>query len=405
MEQKQAAFTTGHGRGRFIPKFYFNMKVIIKRIFLSALALVLVVLISGTAFMNFSPQFGGMISEAEKALYRNSGHYKDGIFLNEEEIVMELNCHSLQQMIRETFRPDPAVVPDHNIEVEKVSPETIGSLPDSLTQIIWLGHSSFIIETAGMVILLDPVFGQYASPHPMLGRKRFNAEMPVTIEQLPKIDAVIISHDHYDHLDYESIMELKAKTDHFFVPLGVGSHLKRWEIPAEKITEMDWWQEQPFKNLNIIFTPSRHMSGRGLTDQSATLWGSWIINNPYAKLYFSGDGGYGRHFKAIGEKYGPFDVALMECGQYNELWRDVHMMPEETVQASIEVGAKFIIPIHWGSFALATHSWTDPVERVTTAAELVNLPLATPRIGEVIILPQMSGPTHEHWWTESEATL
>jgi L-ascorbate metabolism protein UlaG (beta-lactamase superfamily) len=244
------------------------------------------------------------------------------------------------------------------------------------------------------------VFGQYAAPHPWLGRQRFNSQMPIEISELPEVDAVIISHDHYDHLDYQSIKELKDKVAHFFVPLGVGNHLRRWKVADANISELDWWQEEMYGDLKIAFTPSRHMSGRGLTDQSATLWGSWVIQSDSINIFFSGDGGYGKHFKTIGEKYGPFDVGLMECGQYNELWADVHMMPEETALAAEDVNARLIVPIHWGSFALATHSWIDPVERILQAATAKGQVVATPQIGEPITIPGSLNKTFTQWWKE-----
>ncbi len=381
------------------------MKKIVKWFFITIGALVLIVILVGVAFVNLSPQFGGSVSEEQKQLYATTGHYADGIFINAEEIVMEINCHSIMEMLKETMNPDPNVAPDHNIEVQEISPQSLVEKTDTTTRITWLGHSSFLVETGGKNILIDPVFGQYAAPHHWLGRVRFNREMPIEISELPHIDALIISHDHYDHLDYPSIDKLKEKVSHFFVPLGVGNHLRRWKIEEDKIHEMDWWQEEVVEGLKIVITPSRHMSGRGLSDQSATLWGSWIIQNEYTNIYFSGDGGYGKHFKEIGEKYGPFDVGLMECCQYNELWKDVHMMPEETVVAAQDVKAELIVPIHWGSFALATHSWTDPVERVVKAAEEMDVPIATPMIGEPIELTDSVQTTTSRWWAQELKSL
>lgn len=363
--------------------------------FVSVLALAFV---TGLLFINLSPQFGGKASEEEKIAYALSGHYEEGIFLNDEEINMVVDCHSIQKMLEEMLEPDPNVSPKEDIKVLKIAAESISQKPDTLSRLTWFGHSTFLVEMDGKNILLDPVFGQYAAPHPLLGRKRYNSEMPISIADLPRIDAVIISHDHYDHLDYESIKELKEKTDHFFVPLGVDNHLERWGIAEDKISKMDWWEEEEFKGLTIAFTPSRHMSGRGLTDQSATLWGSWVLKGERNNMFFSGDGGYGKHFKEIGEKYGDFDIALMECGQYNKLWSEVHMMPEQTVQAGMDVKAKMIVPVHWGAFTLASHSWTDPIERVTKAAQDMKIKIATPQIGEPIILGEEAIPKTE-WWT------
>ncbi len=375
------------------------MRKIVKKFFSAIGIIILALFLIGAGFLNFSPQFGGKSTKEQKAFYATTGHYMDGVFLNDEEIVMEINCHSITAMFKEIMNPDPNVAPDKNVDVEKIDPKTLGNHPDSLTRITWLGHSSFLIEISGKKILIDPIFSQYAAPHPLLGRARFNREMPIAISDFSEVDAVIISHDHYDHLDYPSIKELKDKVSHFYVPLGVGNHLRKWKISGDKISEMDWWQETMFDDLKIVFTPSRHMSGRGLTDQSATLWGSWILQSESANIYFSGDGGYGEHFKEIGEKYGPFDVGLMECGQYNEQWKDVHMMPEESVVAAQDVKARLIMPIHWGAFALATHSWTDPVERIVAAAQKMNVPVTTPRIGEQIELVQPLERIYPNWWS------
>ncbi len=360
-------------------------------------SLIALVAIVGGLFLNLSPQFGGKATKAQKAAYEQTGHYADGIFLNEEEIIMNMDCHSITTMIKEIFEPDPNVAPKYDLQVQKVAPEVLANKPDSLVRITWFGHSSFLLEMDGKNILLDPVFGQYAAPHKWFGRRRYNVDMPIELDSLPPIDAIVISHDHYDHLDYPSIKKLKEKTDHFYVPLGVGNHLRSWKIEEKRIHEMDWWDEAQFGAIKIAFTPSRHMSGRGLSDQSATLWGSWVFHGSHKKLYFSGDGGYGKHFKQIGEKYGPFDLGLMECGQYNKLWANVHMMPEQTVQAGMDVKASLIVPIHWGSFTLATHSWTDPVERVTKKATEMNVPIATPQIGEQIVLGEAAFP-HSKWW-------
>ncbi len=375
------------------------MKKVLRRIIIVFFSILTILVLVGVLFINLSPQFGGKATTEELAAYARTGHFENGIFINNEPIEMELDCHSIQQMLKETLRPDPNVAPKQDIQVKKVSPESILNKSDSLVRLTWFGHSTFLIEIDGKNLLLDPVFGQYAAPHPLLGRKRYNSKMPINIAELPPIDAIIISHDHYDHLDYESIKQLKDKTDRFFVPLGVDNHLERWGVDSTKISTMDWWEERKYNDLVIAFTPSRHMSGRRLNDQSTTLWGSWVLKGTKKNIFFSGDGGYGKHFKEIGEKYGGFDFALMECGQYNKLWSDVHMIPEQTVQASIDINARLIIPIHWGAFTLATHSWTDPIERVTKEAKKLNLPIATPQIGEPIVGSHSNVPESEWWKT------
>ena len=380
----------------------FSIKKTVRRFFKYLGILILLILLTGIAFLNLSPQFGGKASKEQKEEYAQTGHYSDGQFLNDEEIDMQMDCHSLEAMINEMLVPDPNLVPDHDLEVLSFDTKTIVE-DKSMTRVTWLGHSSFLIEFEGKVILLDPVFGQYASPHPYFGRPRFFKKLPFEVKDLAHVDLVIISHDHYDHLDYPSIKEMKDKVDHFFVPLGIGNHLKRWKVEEEKISEFDWWDEELFEGLKIACTPSRHMSGRGLTDQSATLWASWVIQGKEKNLYFSGDGGYGEHFKTIGQKYGPFDIGLMECGQYNDLWKDVHMTPEQSVQASMDLGTELIIPIHWGAFALATHSWVDPVERITAEAARLDRPIATPKIGESVIVKDSLKMSFERWWEEIES--
>jgi L-ascorbate metabolism protein UlaG (beta-lactamase superfamily) len=264
-------------------------------------------------------------------------------------------------------------------------------------RLIWFGHSSFLLQLDGKNILIDPMLGKTPAPHPLIGVKRFTSELPIKIQELPKIDAIIISHDHYDHLDYESILILKEKTDKFFVPLGVGTHLKAWGIDSTDITEHNWWDETEFLGITLAFTPSRHFSGRGLTNASSTMWGSWVIKGKTKNIYFSGDSGYGPHFKEIGEKYGPFDFAMMECGQYNEKWSNIHMLPEETAQASLDVKAKIMMPIHWGSLALAFHEWDEPILRVIKKSKELNLPITIPKIGEEILLNKIDITLNE-WW-------
>jgi len=374
------------------------MKKIFKWLLKIIGSLIVLLLIVGVSFLYISPQFGGKASKEQIEAYGKTGHFENGIFLNDEPMEMEINCHSVTQMLKETMEPDPNVSPKVDIKVQKISRESIQQKLDSVVRITWFGHSTLLIEMDSKKLLIDPIFSQYAAPHPLLGRKRYNSQMPITIEELPQINAVFISHDHYDHLDYESIKKLKAKVNHFFVPLGVANHLKYWGIDEKRITEMDWWQELSWENMEIAFTPSRHMSGRGLGDQSTTLWGSWVFKGNHKNIFYSGDGGYGKHFAEIGNKYGPFDMGIMECGQYNKLWADVHLMPEQTIQASIDVKAKRIIPVHWGAYTLATHSWTDPIERVTTEAIKMNIPIATPKIGEPIYLKD-STKVFDNWWT------
>ncbi|WP_163338644.1 MBL fold metallo-hydrolase [Desulfopila sp. IMCC35008] len=246
----------------------------------------------------------------------------------------------------------------------------------------WLGHSSLLINIDGFVIVTDPLFERKVSP---VGPTRFNGEFPVDIADIPFVNAVIISHNHYDHLNKYSIRKLKDKTNVFIVPLRVGQTLIKWGVAEDKIVELDWWGEtHPHSGLTIAATPSQHFSGRGLFDRNKTMWASWVIATENHKLFFSGDSGYFDGFREIGEKYGPFDIAFMECGAYNERWPDVHMFPEQTVQAFTDLDARILQPIHWATFNLSLHAWYEPIERLIDEAWNREITVSVPMIGQLV---------------------
>ncbi|MGE5396327.1 MAG: MBL fold metallo-hydrolase, partial [Chitinophagales bacterium] len=247
-------------------------------------------------------------------------------------------------------------------------------------------------------LLVDPMLGPIASPVHFAGVKRYSGDLLYIIYEMPPIDAVFITHDHYDHLDYRSIQKLKSKVGHFFVPHGVGVHLLRWGIEKERITEFNWWDEAEFQGLTVALTPSKHFSGRGIFNRDTTLWGGWVIVGKHSRFYTSGDGGYDQHFKEIGQKYGPFDIALMEGGQYNPRWYWVHMTPEEAVQANIDVQAKNMMLIHWCAFTLALHGWAEPIERALPAAAKSGVNLLYPQIGETVPLFDPESIPFSSWW-------
>lgn len=364
---------------------------------LTIIGIILVIIVVAVAlFINLSPQFGGSATEEQLELYAKSKNYKNEKFINLNNVKIEMSAENMLKAIGGMFKNIPNTTPSLPINIEKIDSVDIANY-HSKTRLVWFGHSAFLMQINDKTILLDPMFGEVPAPHPLLGSKRFSKELPIEIEKLPKIDAVIISHDHYDHLDYESIKKLKDKVGKFFVPLGLGQHLQEWDIAKEKIVELDWWQETKFEDLTFISTPSQHFSGRGLFDRDKTLWCSWVIKSSTETIYFSGDSGYAPHFKEIGKKYGPFDFAMLECGQYNKLWSEVHMFPEETAQAGVDLKAKKIMPIHWGAFKLALHSWTDPVERVSKKAKELNIELITPKIGEVLVISD-SEKKYSQWW-------
>lgn len=366
---------------------------------LTILGLALLLVIIGFFFIQFSPEFGGKHETDDIARYESSGHYTDGKFENLIPTNMDMGFKDMMSTMAAFIKGGKDRRPLKRLPQLAVDSASIANYTGP-TRLIWFGHSSFLLQMDGKNILLDPMLGPVPAPHPMLGGKRYNLDLPIAIEKLPKIDAIIISHDHYDHLDYGSIQKLKSKTEKFFVPLGVGAHIESWGVPDDSITEFNWWDETQFDHITLVFAPSRHFSGRGLGDRFSTLWGSWIIKGSKDNIYFSGDSGYGPHFKAIGKKYGPFDFAMMECGQYNEKWANIHMMPEETAQAGLDIEAKVMMPIHWGAFTLSLHSWTDPVERVQKKASELGLPLRIPEIGEPIVIGNEL-PAIKEWWSST----
>jgi len=365
---------------------------------LTFLLLIAALVIFYFAFVNFYPSFGGDVNEERQERYSASQQFDKGKFINIKKEIPEAASFSKMLSISRKFFFEKVENgrPTKELEIQKVDSAHIADYQGD-PRLIWFGHSAFLLQMEGKNILIDPMFGPVPAPHQWMGAQRFQVELPITIEKLPKIDAIVISHDHYDHLDYESIQKLKSKVAAYFVPLGVGVHLEAWDIDSDQITEMDWWEETTYKEIQLACTPAQHFSGRKFSNGQSTLWSSWVIKSDSTALFFSGDSGYAPHFKQIGERYGPFDFAMMECGQYNKMWPDIHMFPEETAQAGVDVQAQAIMPIHWGAFKLALHSWTDPIERVSKKASALKIPLVTPKIGEPILIKQLPQP-NSVWW-------
>ncbi|MFD2673552.1 MBL fold metallo-hydrolase [Marinicrinis sediminis] len=344
------------------------------------------------------PVFGSKPSTQKRLTFTRSKQYNNEKFQYPIPTDMRTDFRTGLSILRDFTKKNPHRQPGYPIPMTSVDPDSLKH--PVADRWIWFGHSALLLQINGKSLLLDPMFGDRPSPVPFFGLKRFSEKLPVEIEQLPEIDAVLFSHDHYDHLDYGTIKRIRHKVKQFIVPLGLGSHLERWGVLPEQISEMDWWEETELDGLKLACTPARHYSGRGLSGRDASLWCSWVIQGDQHKVYFSGDSGYGPHFKEIGAAYGPFDATFMECGQYDERWSAIHMMPEETVQAHLDVKGKLLFPIHWSAFTLAFHSWTDPVERAKKAAEQHDLPIATPRIGEPVTLGAEQYPATA-WWTSS----
>lgn len=369
----------------------------LKRMLLGLGILVGLLIIAYQLFINFNPAFGGSISKEQQQVFAESNNFEEGIFKNKKRINLDFSFSQILKMSRKFFfSKNLNGRPENGIQAQKIDSISIADY-HSETRFIWFGHSTFLVQIEDKTILIDPMFGDVPAPHPWLGGNRFSKELPIEIEALPKIDAVLISHDHYDHLDYESIQKLKHKVGVFYTPLGVGSHLRAWGVDADRIIELDWWQETTLDNITFRCTPAQHFSGRKFSNRQSTLWSSWILNTETENIFFSGDSGYGTHFKEIGEKYGPFDFAMIECGQYNKLWPDVHMFPEETVQAGKDLNAVQIMPIHWGAFKLAMHAWKDPAERLIKKAHELQIPVRTPVIGAPFKLVNYNAEEN-YWW-------
>jgi L-ascorbate metabolism protein UlaG (beta-lactamase superfamily) len=346
-----------------------------------------------------------VIDDEKMAKIENSPQYSDGKFINTDRDTVQ----SISKMWAATkdflFNKSENATPLYTIPIKPIAKNAFDLSDKNSLLFSRLGHSSLMIQMNGKIWLTDPVFSERTSPVQWAGPKRFHP-VPLNVDELPEIEAVMISHNHYDHLDYDSIQKLKNKVNHFLVPLGNGQILLDWGVAKEKIIEFDWWDSIKIDTVEIIATPAQHFSGRGVLDRDESLWASWIIRNKYHSIYYSGDTGYFDGFKEIGEKYGPFDYAFMECGAYNQLWRNIHLMPKDTIQAFKDVKGKVLVPVHNGTFDLSTHAWFDPFVQIKELARQHNVSLMTPIIGEVI--NKQTRYTNYAWWealltTESES--
>lgn len=258
-----------------------------------------------------------------------------------------------------------------------------------------LGHSSVMMKLDGKLVMTDPVFSDRASPVQWMGPKRFHPT-PISLQGLPDIDVVVISHDHYDHLDKGAVKVLAGKVGTFLVPLRVGALLEKWGVDKAKIIELNWWESATVADIEFTLTPTQHFSGRGLLDRDQTLWGSWVINASDKKVFFSGDSGYFNGFKEIGERFGPFDLTMVETGAYNSLWADIHMFPEQSVQAHIDLQGKVMMPIHNSTFDLSMHDWQDPMEQALTISKERDVQMVSPVMGERLVITEPV-PV-QAWW-------
>lgn len=365
---------------------------------LLVIASLLIVLTITTFFYMKQSKFGTLPTGERLERVKKSPHYKDGKFINQVERPTITEGYSMLGLAyKALFTKFERTAPLDSLPSVKTD---LKALPADSNLVVWFGHSSSYIQLDGKKFLIDPVFSGSASPIPG-SVKAYKGTDVYTAGDMPAIDYLFISHDHYDHLDYKTIIALREKVQHVICGLGVGAHFELWGYSKDQITEMDWYEKTVIDSNYVIHTfPTHHDGGRGFKRAQA-LWLSFVIESPTMKIFYSGDGGYDPVFKEIGEKMGPIDFALMECGQYNVAWQSVHKLPDEVGQATIDIKAKRLLPVHHSKFSLAQHSWDEPLIKISELSKDAPYSLATPLIGEVINLNDPA-QTFKQWWVGIE---
>jgi L-ascorbate metabolism protein UlaG (beta-lactamase superfamily) len=340
----------------------------------------------------FLKVFGKLPAGERLRKIKQSPNYKNDSFHNISHTPVMAENSSIWKVLK-LYTNKPAVIkPPVALPFVKTD---LRNLENDAPVIVWFGHSSYLLRINGLNILVDPVFSNHASPFSFMVKAYPGADA-YSVQDMPDIDILVQTHDHYDHLDYESIIALQPKIKKVVTTLGTGSHFESWGYDKAVITELDWWDTTtPIPGIELTAAPGRHFSGRGIT-RGKTLWASFILKTTTHTIFIGGDSGYDSHFKEIGHQYGPFDIVMLECGQYNAHWPYIHMMPEETAQAAIDLKAKMLLPVHWAKFTLSLHPWNESIKRVTKKAAALNQPITTPMIGEPVVLGK-SYPG-KHWW-------
>lgn len=366
-------------------------KNIIKRVLFVLLAVFVILALAAGLFLLFWPSLGKNPSREQQTEYeKRTDAFYDGIFHTPEDFQLIVEAEE------KSDEKKTELTPEEKIPVNKITELPKADIKD-LT-VTWFGHSTSLLQIHGMNVFIDPVLSEYSSPVGFTGAKRM-AEVPMKADNLPEIDILLISHDHYDHLDYQTIRDIDEKVKNYCVPLGVENHLIRWGVEPEKIHTMAWWDDTEIGGLTISSTPGQHYSGRLPWRNNKTLWSGYFLQDEYHKVYYTGDTGYGEFFKTIRERYGEPELVLSEDGQYDPEWPDCHMSPQEVLKAAEDVGTEWVIPVHWAGFVLSRHAWDDPAEQLTTLAEESNVSVATPRIGEIVNISDINN-YQEKWWHE-----
>lgn len=344
-------------------------------------------------FFMKQPQFGKLPSGERLKTIQNSPNYKNGAFQNLNHTPDLTEGANLFTVMKEfLFSKNEAKKPNGIIPTTKTDLKESNPAEDV---IVWLGHSSYFLQIDGKKILVDPVLSGSASPISFT-TKAFKGSDVYTADDFPEIDYLFISHDHWDHLDYKTILQLKPKIKKVICGLGTGAHFEHWGFETDKIIEKDWNETITLEGNFVVHTVSaRHFSGRGFK-RNQSLWMSYVLQTPTSKIFIGGDSGYDDHFTKIGEEFGPFDISILENGQYDKSWKYIHMMPEEVIQASKDLKSKMLLPVHSGKFVLANHNWNEPLIKISELAQINNIDLMTPRIGEKAYLKQKV--KFDKWW-------
>ncbi|WP_298776523.1 MBL fold metallo-hydrolase [uncultured Empedobacter sp.] len=371
-----------------------NHRKVFKQMFYFILSLIILFSLITFAILQMNT-FGAEATGERLERMKQSKHYKNGQFQNLNHTPAFAEGYDAKKVMWDFIfgKKDSNISPKDSIPHIQTD---ILSIDPSENIFIWLGHSSYYIQLDGVNFLIDPVFSEHGSPLPIFN-KAFKGANTYHTKDFPKIDYLVISHDHYDHLDYETVKELQHKVDKVILPLGVGAHFEKWNYLPEQLIEEEWYTTIKLKNnLEITFTPARHFSGRKFK-RNVTLWTSYVLKTPTQKLFLGGDSGYDTHFKEIGEKYGQFDFAILENGQYNDAWKYIHALPTDIPAIVTDLKAKHIIPVHAAKFALAKHAWDEPLEKVVEYGKQNKVDILTPMIGETVNLND-SVFYFKEWW-------